>query len=51
MGHLKLKDGRIVELIFDDEGKFVKFGGNISDEEAEEIKKETNERLKEDNVI
>ena len=51
MGFWKLKDGRMIELIFDDEGKFIKFGGNISDEEAEEIKKEINDSLKEDNIV
>jgi len=51
MGYWKLKDGKMVELIFDDEGKFIKLGGNISEKDAEEIKKEIDDTLKEDNII
>lgn len=51
LGFWKRKDGTMVELIFDDNGRFVKFGGDISEEEAETIKKEIYESLREQNIV
>jgi ethanolamine utilization protein EutA (predicted chaperonin) len=51
MGYWQLKDGRKIEMIFDQEGNFIKFGENITDEEVVKITKEINDTLKEDNII
>lgn len=53
MGFYKLKDGKMIELIYDNEGKFIRFGdiGDVSDEEAEKIKEEINEDLRNQNIL
>ena len=40
MGLWECKDGTMVEMIFDEEGKFVKFGDDISKENAEKAENE-----------
>lgn len=40
MGFWQCNDGTMVEMIFDDEGKFLRFGDGTSEESAEKAKKE-----------
>jgi hypothetical protein len=40
MGKWECKDGTMVEIIFDEEGKFVKFGDGVTEENAEKVKQE-----------
>jgi len=51
MGFWELKNGKMIEMIFDEDGNFIKFGGILTEKEIEEIKKEINITLKEDNII
>jgi len=47
MGFWKCKDGAMVEMIFDEEGNFVKFGNGVKKEDAEKAEKEILEWQKE----
>lgn len=40
MGFWECKDGTMVEMIFNKEGKFIKFGNDVTEENAEKCKKE-----------
>ncbi len=45
MGFWECKDGTMVEMIFDDNGKFVKFGDNVKVEDIKKVKKEIKEEF------
>ena len=47
MGFWQCKDGTMVEMIFDEEGNFVKFGNGVKKEDAEKATKEILEWQKE----
>lgn len=53
MGFYKLRDGRMIELIFNFEGNFERLGDNVSDddEEAEKIKEEIIKDIKEQKIL
>ena len=47
MGYWQCKDGAKVELIFDDNGDFVRFGDDVKQEDAEKYIKELSDFTKE----
>lgn len=40
MGFWKCKDGTMVEMLFDNEGNFIKFAGDVKKEDKEKATKE-----------
>jgi len=46
MGQWKLKNGETIELIFDEEGNFIEFGKNISEEKIKMFIEEINLQCK-----
>ncbi|MDD4111354.1 MAG: hypothetical protein PHS54_07465 [Clostridia bacterium] len=51
MGFWKLNSGEMVEIVFDNEGNFIKFNGDFTEEEMEDIKKEIISTLQKDRII
>ena len=47
MGFWKCKDGTEVEMIFNEQGQFVKFGDDVKEEDVEKAKNEINAEQKE----
>ena len=45
MGFWKLNNGKEVEMIFDDDGKFIRFGDNVSDQDKESVTEELTHML------
>jgi hypothetical protein len=40
MGFWQLENGTMVEMVFDEEGKFIKFGDDVTEENAEKAREE-----------